>query len=381
MVVYGVMTAKGSSVDQDVTGRAILMGKILGKKIEHSVPFTFNAVSSSSPSLPTIHHLAAKALIKDWQDQDKNKEEIVKLSVESSVISSHTAFIAVDEESTESVTGAMKVWDIQAPNIQQESSVQHLQQQVATISMAMSSNIDSALSRGDCLDVLSEKAENLKCSSAAFYKKQKKSGFSFGSLFSGLTNRLYGSRSESSQTVPKRSTVRSAAVEGSLARVDSDSDSNQELDIDELEEELECMKMEENQSNLEVARVLNSAASPAPSSILPQHSATALTQSDTLSSIIAAQQADGSWKFDSTLTKLVDKPQTVIEDTCPIECKDIVAAVWATVLILTLLRKKYSSQQDEWELIAMKAESWVKKQALPSGVALQDLYTAAEVMV
>ena len=375
MVVYGVITTKGSPVDQDATGRAILMGKILGKKIEHSVPITFNAVSGSSPSLPTIHHLSAKALIKDWQDQDKNKEEIVKLSVESSVISSHTAFIAVDEESTESVTGAMKVWDIQAPNIQQKSS---MQQQVAAISMA---NIEKVLSRGDRLDDISEKAESLNCSSAAFYKKQKKSGFSFGSLFSGLTNRLYGSRSESSQTVPKRSAVRSAAVEGSLARVDSDSDSNQELDIDDLEEELECMKMEENQSNFEVARVLNSAATPAPSSILPQRSATAPTQSDTLSSIIAAQQADGSWKLDSTLTKLVDKPQTVIEDACPVECKGIVAAVWATVLILTLLRKRYASQQDEWELIAMKAESWVKKQTLPSGVTLQDLYTAAEAMV
>ena len=57
---------------------------------------------------------------------------------------------------------------------------------------------------------------------------------------------------------------------------------------------------------------------------------------------------------------------------CPIECKGIVATLWATVLILTLLRKKYSSQQDEWELIAMKAKSWMKKQALPSGIIVQD---------
>ena len=60
MVVCGVMTAKGLPVDQDVTGNAVLKGKILGKKIEHSIPFTFNPVSGSSPSLPTIHHLAAK---------------------------------------------------------------------------------------------------------------------------------------------------------------------------------------------------------------------------------------------------------------------------------------------------------------------------------
>ena len=72
------------------------------------------------------------------------------------------------------------------------------------------------------------------------------------------------------------------------------------------------------------------------------------------------------------------KSMAAIRGDCPIECKGIAAAVWATVLILTLLRKKYSSQQDEWELIAMKAESWVKKQALPSGVTMQDLYSAAK---
>ena len=387
MVVYGIITAKGSLVDQDITGKAILKGQILGKKMEHSVPFTFNPVSSSSPSLLTLHHLAAKTLIKDWQDQNKNKEEIVKLSVESSVISSHTAFIAVDEESSEPVTGAMKVWDVQASSIQQDSDIQLLQQQVAAVSMEMSSNIDSVLLRGDRLDDLSEQAENLQCSSATFNTRAKKSGFSFGSLFSGLTSRLYGSKSKSSQPVPKNKVVcRSAAVEGALARsrVDSDSDSSKRESLlcdDDLEEELEYMKIEESQSNLEVTRILNSATIPVPSSTPPRCSAAASTQGDSLSSIIAAQQADGSWIFDSTLTELVDKPQTVIEGACPVECKGILAAVWATVLILTLLRKKYSSQQDEWELIAMKAESWVKKQALPSAVNIQDLYTAAKAVV
>jgi len=48
--------------------------------------------------------------------------------------------------------------------------------------------------------------------------------------------------------------------------------------------------------------------------------------------------------------------------------------------VLSLLRVKYSSQQEEWELVAMKAESWVKRQTLPAGVCLEDLYKAAERM-
>ena len=295
MVVYGIITAKGSPVDQDVTGKAILKGRVLGKKIEHSVPFTFKPVSSSSLSLPTIHHLAAKALIKDWQNEGQSKEEIIKLSVESSVISSHTAFIAVDEESSEPVTGAMKVWDVQA--------------RLGYDVVSRSSSVYSSNSSDDEFDDYLEECEN----------------------------------NSDDEEIPQFNSKRKAMAELKPAMKNS-------------------------------ALVSEALSTPL------ARSAAALT-SNTLNTVIIAQQADGSWKFDSALTKLVDKPQTAIEDACPVECKGIVAAVWATVLILTLLRKKYSSQQDEWELIAMKAESWVKKQALPSGVTIQDLYKAADTLV
>ena len=293
MVVYGIITAEGSPVDQDITGKAVLRGNILGKKIEHSVPFTFNSVSTSSPSLPTIHHLAAKALIKDWQDQDKNKEDIVKLSVESSVISSHTAFIAVDEGNSEPVAGAVKVWDVQA---------------------RLGYN---AISR---------------------------------------SSSVYSSNSSDNE-------------------FDDDGD---EFECDSENEEIAEIN---SKQKTELNTTMRSSTLVSETFDVP-HSATIPVISNTnLNTLIIAQQADGSWKFDSTLTKLVDKPQTVIEGACPSECKGIAAAVWATVLILTLLRKKYSSQQDEWELIAMKAESWVKKQALPSGVTMQDFYEAADTLI
>ena len=74
------------------------------------------------------------------------------------------------------------------------------------------------------------------------------------------------------------------------------------------------------------------------------------------------------------------KSQKAIQGACPVKSDELVAVVWATVLILTLLKKKYSSQEEEWELIAMKAESWLKKQVLPSGVSIQDFYSAAQVL-
>ena len=289
MVVYGVLSPKSTPQDRELSGKAILKGQILGKKMEHSVPFSINPVATRSPSLPAIHHLAAKALIKDWQDQGTSKEEIVKLSVDSSVISSHTAFIAVDEESSEPVTGAMKTWDVQA----------------------------------------------------------------LGALYRSGSN-----------------------LSMSMSNCSSDSECDYEGELEDFEEEDELVEM------VPAKRKMNFSLS-APKSLstaLPSQAAAPIV-SDTLTSIITAQQADGSWKLDSTLTQLLAKPQKVIEDACPVKYNKAISVIWATVLTLTLLKKKYSSQQDEWELIAMKAESWVKKQAQSSGIAVKDFYTAAEMFV
>ena len=309
MVVYGVITTKGSPRDQEVTGKAVLKGHILGKKIEHSIPITFNpAVTSSPASLPTIHHLAAKALIKDWQDQDKNKEEIVKLSVESSVISSHTTFIAVDEENSEPVAGAMKTWDATAPYM--------------------------------------------------YFPW----GVTGGGQGRGATAVTYRSRRSVKGAVHKKKAIpkKKAAPRKKTA----------------LPRKYKVVKdksaslVSHSQSHLQ-----SQSRSRSRSPIAKSRSSMSLTID--LNEIITAQQANGSWTLDTAVACMQGKSLTVIKSNCPIECEGVVAAVWATVLILTLLRKKYSSQQDEWELIAMKAESWMKKQALPTRVTIQDLYTAA----
>ena len=112
LVVYAVLKSKeGSTKKMDCT--AILKGNMVGEKQEHKVPFTLDS-SATAPSLPVVHHLAAKALIADWESEYKEKKSIVDLSIKSSVISSHTAFIAIDEESSEPVSGAMKTYDISA---------------------------------------------------------------------------------------------------------------------------------------------------------------------------------------------------------------------------------------------------------------------------
>ena len=115
LVVYATLRSKSAS-KETVDCTAVLNGNMLGAKLEHKVPFTLRS-STVAPSLPVIHHLAAKALITHWETAGKEKKSVVDLSIESSVISSHTAFIAVDEESSGLVSGSMKVYDIRATSL------------------------------------------------------------------------------------------------------------------------------------------------------------------------------------------------------------------------------------------------------------------------
>ena len=99
------------------------------------------------------------------------------------------------------------------------------------------------------------------------------------------------------------------------------------------------------------------------------------TAMPSLSSLVALQLANGSWSLTGALSSELGKELKVVEDSCPSGCP---SAVWATSLALSSLKLTYSSQQDEWELVAKKAEAWLKKQSLPSGLTLQSVHSEAE---
>ena len=115
-VVYGILKGP-SELMSPVDCTASIKGRTQDQPVEYSIPFEVPGNSPSFP-IPIIHHLAAKALIKDWErDGGNKKSQIVKLSIESSVVSSHTAFVAIDEND-KPIQGAMKIWDLTATMIQ-----------------------------------------------------------------------------------------------------------------------------------------------------------------------------------------------------------------------------------------------------------------------
>ena len=110
LVLYGIL--KGGKA---TTGTATLSGNILGRPVEHVLEFTVTGGGESDNSVPVIHQLAAKGLIRDWGDEgDKRKDEIIKMSKDSGVVSSYTAYVAVDEEQDKPIAGALKTWDLTA---------------------------------------------------------------------------------------------------------------------------------------------------------------------------------------------------------------------------------------------------------------------------
>ena len=114
LVLYGWL--KGGSGKNDHCS-AVLRGKILGSDVKHEIDFQLDDKSLSS-DMSIVHQLAAKSLIQDWEsEKDKKKAAIIKLSIESSVVSSYTSYIAVDEEQDKPIEGAIKIYDLSADTV------------------------------------------------------------------------------------------------------------------------------------------------------------------------------------------------------------------------------------------------------------------------
>ena len=379
-VMYALLKPR-KSLKKAIACTASLKGNLLGAKVDHKIPFTLEN-ATPAPSLPVIHHLAAKALITDWETAQKEKKSIVDLSIESSVISSHTAFISIDEESSEPVSGTMKVYDIQ-PSI------------FDTLTMGGfggMSFFNGAPAPPPPTGMFGSAAPaSLSSFSFGGAAPPPPPTGSFGSaapasLFSPpLMGGAPPPPTGSFQTVPASFSSspfggapppppptglfggRAPVPAGSFSRAPSAT----------------FGAAPTPQSSQLCGRSVFLGGKPAPPpSSQAFGSLGSLRQpptkpTDTLSDLISAQKLNGSWELTSSFAQLIGKPLAHLEAACPIGREGVGSTVWATVLAVSLLRSRYSSQQDEWELIAMKAESWLKKQSLPPGTTLEKMFQDA----
>ena len=129
VVVYGIIKKRKSASDEPlkagVDGTATLTGQVLHKPIQFKLTFEIPPPSDfqSSVEMLIVHQLVSKALIHELQSGEswtdaatykQQKKDIVKLSIESGVVSSYTSYIALDEGQDKLIEGALKTWDIVA---------------------------------------------------------------------------------------------------------------------------------------------------------------------------------------------------------------------------------------------------------------------------
>ncbi|XP_046891558.1 von Willebrand factor A domain-containing protein 5A-like isoform X2 [Hypomesus transpacificus] len=83
---------------------------------------------------------------------------------------------------------------------------------------------------------------------------------------------------------------------------------------------------------------------------------------DPLFQLVSLQKASGSWVLETALVLVMGKTLEEVDKTKP---EQVDQEVWATVLALIWLHGFKSKDQDEWQLLAIKAVAWIQTQKVP----------------
>ncbi|XP_027267639.1 von Willebrand factor A domain-containing protein 5A isoform X2 [Cricetulus griseus] len=107
LIIYAQLT--GTMPQVESSGKVCFKYTLKGKNLENRVTFSLQPKTNASF---TIHRLAAKSLIQmkdlgSHETSDGEKEDVLNISIQSGVLSSFTAFIAVNKELNQPVQGPL----------------------------------------------------------------------------------------------------------------------------------------------------------------------------------------------------------------------------------------------------------------------------------
>ncbi|KAM5191383.1 von Willebrand factor A domain-containing protein 5A-like [Mantella aurantiaca] len=309
-IVYSQLKGK---VEGEAEGEVCLQYKFQDEIVKNDLRFLLNL---KNVERPTIHRLAAKALISELEhgtesESEEVKKKILETSLQSGVVSSLTAYVAINKDTKTRVEGPAVRRDIPAPSFTMaHPPIDHDMIQI------MQSNAAFICERSSKLCDIDSASNNLDYT----------------------TNRLTSRRSGVNMK---------ESVAAKLSYVKS--------------------IFSTWRSRVDMKGVSAKSPSPPPSASPPSASPpppAPPVESPGLVKLISLQNADGSWNLTPESSAVLGISKTDIQARSPDQNVDV--SVWVTVLAVIWLHTTCMDQRDEWELLERKAISWVRAKAGPS---------------
>ena len=375
--------AKSTQKDKKIKCKATLTGDIVGKKFKFDIPFELPAKQAEG-GVAVIHQLAAKKMIQEWQDdgepyENKHKQEIIALSCDASVVSRYTAYVAVDEAQNKPVSGSMQGYELTADGDLFCGFGYSMAPPPPPGAGGMLGRMNMMLGGGP------------PPLQPMMMAPPPPPGGMFGGVMGGppppppppsggipvppppaMASRLPRLR-QCSRAVPQSPPTRSALFDdiSSLQPTRSAHDASPMADLlSDCFDQMSDIASIPAQTNNDL---LGSISSFSAQTLVPNAVPTSPKQSDP-SFIVGLQQANGSWLLNDQLAGALAKSVQELKKCCPVSCD---VKIWATLVVIEFLKKKYPSMMEELELVIMKAEQWLGKQVLPAGVKLAVLKDSA----
>ncbi|XP_039478785.1 von Willebrand factor A domain-containing protein 5A-like isoform X2 [Oreochromis aureus] len=284
-LIYAQLTGQSSEAAE---GCVTVKYSLAGHPSENQLHFSLRPAEDTGL---TVHRLGARTLIRSLEMDEREsrgqqdggvKEKVVKLSVQSGVSSSFTAFIAVNKDNSEVIQGPLVRRNIPTPFAR---------------NWAGSSLLDQV--RNGC-------------------------SLEFARNWAGSSRKLGRSMRGPPPPPP-----------GQQLQMCAPPPPGQQLQM----------------------RVPPPPPLPPPPAAAPEQ-----PPRDPLLHLVSLQGASGCWLLDPALATALGKTNEEVETSKPEKAN---SEVWATILALIWLHAFKMNAKDEWELLAMKAASWLRAQNAP----------------
>ena len=383
LIVFGVPKLASGSKDMQADCEAILHYQQGKERKSLSVYFTLppsekEPIAGDVDSYP-IHRLAGKQLLQEVAKKT-DKEELVRVSLETGVMCKETAFVAIAEDGEEAVTGALEKQAISVPTrsrlprgctlTKSSSRVKSSYSQLAQAQCPLEgrgsrcSRVKSSYGQPAQfqrpLEALGSSSPQAKSS------RHRSSGVSRAPTAAGAwVGRCPSKSMAAASDMDVQSATGVASCEGALGGVNGSFDSAGDFEKEE--------KADNNESAC--------AATSLPTKKDERQSA--LPSGVGHLAVISLQQFSGVWHLNEALAKICGRPLADLQSSQPASLSSLSdkESMWATLLAVVLLKHRHGDAEEEWELVVEKAMSWLKGCLASTSESVDELLKIAKSML